>query len=172
MTRDAKARNALWGTDSVLARAQRAINYLDINGGGRLVSTDVRTEPREKNRWRWVNPALRLGAAVTAALVVLQASLAGLSLTGSSEALEWHQRIGVDYVTLVELIVLVLAVLNWRPGRGAAWPALVALLALLALFVQIVTGFERVLGVHLPSGVLIFGANLLIALKASSSRAG
>jgi hypothetical protein len=46
----------------------------------------------------------------------------------------------------------------------------VALVAMLALFLQIETGFARTLGVHLPNGVLIFGANLLIALKARPSR--
>jgi hypothetical protein len=133
--------------------------------------TDVRTQPKQKNRWPWINPALRIGAAAQAVLVVLQASLAGLSLTGSREALVWHERIGTGYVTLLGLIVLLLAVLNWRPGRGRVWPALVALVAMLALFLQIETGFARTLGVHLPNGVLIFGANLLIALKARPSRA-
>ncbi len=129
------------------------------------MSTDVGTAPKQKNRWGWVVPALRLGAAVQAVLVVLQASLAGLSLTGSREALVWHERIGTEYLTLLGLIVLLLAVLNWRPGRGPVWPALVALVAMLALLLQIETGFSRTLGLHLPSGVLIFGANLLIALK-------
>jgi hypothetical protein len=69
------------------------------------------------------------------------------------------------------MIVLVLAVLNWRPARVAVWPSLVALVAMLALFLQMETGYSRTLGVHLPSGVLIFGANLLIALKARLSRA-
>lgn len=90
------------------------------------MGTDVRTATKQKNRWRWINPALRIGAAVQVVLVVVQASLAGLSLTGSSEALVWHESIGTERVTLVGLIVLLLAVLNWRPGRGAAWPALVA----------------------------------------------
>ena len=135
------------------------------------MSTDVRTQSRQTNRWRWVNPALRVVAAVQAVLVVLQASLAGLSLTGSREALVWHERLGTEYVTLLGMIVLVLAVLNWRPARVAVWPSLVALVAMLALFLQMETGYSRTLGVHLPSGVLIFGANLLIALKARLSRA-
>lgn len=135
------------------------------------MGTDVQTTPKQKSRWRWINPALRIGAAVQVVLVVLQATLAGLSLTGSREALVWHESIGTEWVTLVGLIVLLLAVMNWRPGRGAAWPALVALVAMLALFLQIETGFSRTLGVHLPSGVLIFGANLLIALRARVSRA-
>ena len=128
--------------------------------------TDVRTQPKQRNRWRWINPALGIGAAATAVLVVLQASLAGLSLTGSREALVWHERVGTEYVSLLGIIVLLLAVLNWRPGRGTVWPALVALVAMLALFLQIETGFARTLGVHLPTGVLIFGANFFIALKA------
>lgn len=136
------------------------------------MGTDVRTATKQKNRWRWINPALRIGATLQGVLVVLQALLAGLSLTGSREALVWHERIGTEYITLLGLIVLLLAVLNWRPGRGPVWPALVALVAMLALFLQIVTGFERVLGVHLPTGVLIFGANFLIALKERVSRAG
>ena len=132
----------------------------------------MQTTFKQKSRWRWINPVVRIGATLQVVLVVLQASLAGLSLTGSSEALEWHQRIGVEGVASVALILLLLAVLNWRPGHGPAWPALVALAAVLALFLQIETGFARTLGVHLPTGVLIFGANLLIALKARfSSRA-
>lgn len=58
------------------------------------MGTDVRTATKQKNRWRWINPALRIGAAVQVVLVVVQASLAGLSLTGSSEALVWHRRLG------------------------------------------------------------------------------
>ncbi len=131
----------------------------------------MQTTSKQKNRWRWIIPVLRIGATLQVALVVVQASLAGLSLTGSSEALVWHERIGTEYVTLLGLIVLLLAVLNWRPGRRQAWPALVALVAMLALFLQIETGFSRTLGVHLPSGVLIFGANLVIALKLRPSRA-
>jgi hypothetical protein len=131
------------------------------------MSTDVRTAPRRASRWVWINPALRIAASVQSVLVVLQASLAGMSLTGSREALVWHGRIGTEYITTLGLIVLVLGVLNWRPARGAAWPALVALVAMLALFLQIETGFLRTLGVHLPTGVLIFGANALIALKAA-----
>ncbi len=134
------------------------------------MGADVQTTSKQKNRWRWINPVLLIGAALQVVLVVVQASLAGLSLTGSSEALEWHQRIGVEGITSVALIVLLLAVLNWRPGHGPVWPALVALVAMLALFLQIETGFARTLGVHLPTGVLIFGANLLIALKARLSR--
>jgi len=164
------ARKALGSTDRVFARARLAINYSTPTEEDQFMSTDVRTKSRQTNRWRWVNPALRVVAAVQAVLVVLQASLAGLSLTGSREALVWHERLGTEYVTLLGMIVLVLAVLNWRPGRAAAWPALLALVALLALLLQIVTGFERTLGVHLPTGVLIFGANLVIALKARFSR--
>ena len=131
---------------------------------------EARNENRHVNRWRWINLVLRIGATLQVVLVVVQASLAGLSLTGSSEALEWHQRVGVEGITSFALIVLLLAVLNWRPGHGSVWPALVALVAMLALLLQIETGFSRTLGVHLPTGVLIFGANLLIALRARFSR--
>ena len=140
----------------------------------RMRSTDgscVQTTSKQKNRWRWINPVVRIGATLQVVLVVVQASLAGLSLTGSPEALEWHQRIGVEGITSFALVVLLLAVLNWRPGHGPAWPALVALVALLGLLLQIETGFARTLGVHLPTGVLIFGANLVIALKLRRSRA-
>jgi hypothetical protein len=82
------------------------------------MGADVQTTFKEKRRWRWINPVVRIGATLQVVLVVLQASLAGLSLTGSSEALVWHERIGTEYVTLLGLIVLLLAVLNWRPGRG------------------------------------------------------
>jgi len=135
------------------------------------MGADVQTTSKQKNRWRWINPVVRIGATLQVAVVVVQASLAGLSLTGSREALEWHQRIGVEGITSFALIVLLLAVLNWRPGHGPAWPALVALVAMLALFLQIETGFARTQGVHLPTGVLIFGANLVIALRVRPSRA-
>ena len=134
------------------------------------MGADVQTTFTQKNRWRWISPVLRIGATLQVVLVVVQASLAGLSLTGSPEALEWHQRIGVEGITSFALIVLLLAVLNWRPGHGPVWPALVALVAMLGLLLQIETGFSRTLGVHLPTGVLIFGANLLIALRARFSR--
>ena len=81
------------------------------------MGTDVQTISKQKSRWRWINPALRIGAAVQVVLVVLQATLAGLSLTGSREALVWHESIGTEWVTLVGLIVLLLAVMTGGPGE-------------------------------------------------------
>lgn len=60
-------------------------------------------------------------------------------------------------------LALLVAILWWRPGRGPAWPIAVAAVSLVAIAAQIVVGFARLLQVHIPLGVSIFGVNLWLA---------
>jgi len=114
-----------------------------------------------------VSAVLRWGfrgiTAVQAALVLLQAALAGGHLQGAP-LLGAHEMVGTEVLTVVTLGQLVLAVLVWRPGRGPAWPIL-ASLALFGLVVtQIAMGFADLLAVHVPLGLTIFGVSLVLLL--------
>lgn len=54
----------------------------------------------------------------------------------------------------------------WRPGRGPGWPALASLALLLAEILQLGFGYGRVLALHVPLGVAIFGLTVALALGA------
>jgi hypothetical protein len=56
------------------------------------------------------------------------------------------------------------AVLVWRPGRGPGWPALASLALLLAEEFQMGFGYARLLGLHVPLGVAIFGLTVVMVV--------
>jgi hypothetical protein len=110
---------------------------------------------------------LRLVVVVHAAMVLAQAAFAGRWLAGDATGLRAHET-NAGLIELVALVQLGLAVAVWRPGRGPGWPALVSLALLPAEGVQIGMGYGRVLAVHVPLGVAIFG--LLVALGVGTWR--
>lgn len=99
---------------------------------------------------------------VQAALVAAQATLAGHVLSGNAPVLAAHEIIGTSVITWVALLQVVAAVLLWRPGRGPAWPVgvTVGLFALVVL--QLGWGFTGRLALHVPVGVALLGAQLLL----------
>jgi hypothetical protein len=52
----------------------------------------------------------------------------------------------------------------WRPGRGPGWPALASLALLLAEELQLGFGYARILALHVPLGVAIFGLTVAILI--------
>jgi hypothetical protein len=116
------------------------------------------------DRRRYLASALRAAVLVEAALVLVQAVLAGRLLTGESDARALHGYLGTEVLTLVALIQLVLAVLVWRPGNGPGWPALASLALVGALGFQIVLGYEGQVSLHVPLGVAIFGLTVALAV--------
>jgi hypothetical protein len=106
--------------------------------------------------------ALRAVALAHAALVLAQAAFAGRYLGGDAASLRLHER-NAELIVTLALVQLVLAVLVWRPGRGPAWPALASLALWLAEIAQISLGYGRVLAVHVPLGVAIFGLTVALA---------
>jgi hypothetical protein len=98
---------------------------------------------------------LRAIVLLHAALVLTQAAFAGQFLAGAAWVRLHELNAGI--IHLVALVQLVVAILVWRPGRGPGWPALTSLALLLAEELQMGFGYARVLALHVPLGVAIFG---------------
>jgi hypothetical protein len=108
-----------------------------------------RTSPR-----RWTVWVLRGSATIHALAAFGQAVLAGRFLSGDYAMLGLHAE-NASLVGLSGFALLVAALLHWRPGGGPGRVALACLALSAAEVVQIVLGYGRVLGVHVPLGVAI-----------------
>ena len=102
-----------------------------------------------------------------AAMVFAQAAFAGQFLAGHASWLRAHET-NAGILHLVALVQLVVAVLLWRPGRGPGWPALASLVLVVAEEFQLGFGYGRVLALHVPLGVAIFG--LTVAMVVGTGR--
>lgn len=82
-----------------------------------------------------------------------QAVFAGQFLSGTYDALLTHRE-NATFAGLAVIVSTVAAVLVRVPGRGPWWPiaASAGIFGLVAL--QIVLGFARVIGAHVPLGVM------------------
>ncbi|HEY4417928.1 MAG TPA: hypothetical protein VGN22_00315 [Pseudonocardia sp.] len=94
--------------------------------------------------------------------VLAQPVLAGLFLTGDVDAIGVHGLIG-SLLALVELVVIVVALAYVLGGRGRLWVLPVAVLLFLAVGFQIAAGYARELELHVPLGVTIVVASVLLA---------
>ncbi|MDV3222149.1 hypothetical protein [Intrasporangium sp.] len=130
----------------------------------RPATAPVRRGPRTGFLW-----LLRILLVPYAALLVAQPLLAGRFLEGSFESLKPHGDIGSMLIPLT-WVVLVAAVLAWRPGRLGAFPLAVTALLSVLVVIQVVAGYSRTLGVHLPLGVGIVATGLALLGWAWSPR--
>lgn len=106
----------------------------------------------------WFRWSLRIAITLHALDALTQAVFAGRFLAGSYGMLQAHldnANFGVSSISAIQIIV---AVLYWRPGGGRGWPVLASLALTGAEAIQITLGLNRVLGVHVPLGVLIIVA--------------
>ncbi|MBB4909309.1 hypothetical protein [Actinophytocola algeriensis] len=105
---------------------------------------------------------LRVATTVHLVLVLAQPVLAGLFLTGDVDAITVHGTVGsaLAAVSLVQIGLTLVYV--FRRGRLWVLPVVVALF--LAVGAQIGLGFSRVLEVHVPLGVAIATASVLLAV--------
>ena len=111
----------------------------------------------------WIGWPLRSVAVLHLFGVLAQAVFAGLFVTGDVDMLAWHRTNGgFTHVTLY--LQLVASILLWRPARGPAWPALAAAGLVAAETLQVVAGQERVLAVHFPLGMAVFGATTVLTV--------
>ncbi|MGW4824764.1 hypothetical protein ACWEP4_39085 [Streptomyces sp. NPDC004227] len=101
---------------------------------------------------------------VHAATLFTQAVLAGRFLSGDYDMLTAH-AVNASVIVAVGLVQVVVAVLYWRPGRGPGWPAAVSAVLLVAEAGQAVLGYQRTLGVHVPLGVALIAAGLLLLVQ-------
>jgi hypothetical protein len=96
----------------------------------------------------------------------LQAVLAGRFLSGDFGMLYAHRINGVDGVAILSFVLIVVSVVAWRtelmPGRVVAYATALSG----AVVLQILMGFDRVLGVHIPLGVAIIALSTIMAVWA------
>jgi hypothetical protein len=105
---------------------------------------------------------LRILVTVHLVAVLAQPVLAGLFLTGDVDAIAVHGAVGSALAAFG--MVLVAATLVYVVRRGRLWvlPAAVALF--FAVGLQIGMGYARTLQIHIPLGVAIVTASILLAI--------
>ena len=114
---------------------------------------------------RWTRWPFRVAISLATVLLFDQPVFAGQFLGGSYGALHTHRE-NATYSGIAVLVATLTAVLLRWPGRGPWWPmpACLGLFGLIAL--QIVLGFSRALTVHIPLGVGIIVAAVLLTVWA------
>jgi hypothetical protein len=105
---------------------------------------------------------LRVVAPVYLVLALAQPVLAGLFLTGSVDAIKAHGIVGTAMAPTG--LVLIGSSIAYVIARGRLWviPAMVALF--LATGLQIGMGYSRELQLHVPLGVAVVTASVLLAI--------
>jgi hypothetical protein len=113
---------------------------------------------------------LRAVVFLHAALLLAQALFAGQFLEGSRAALRWRGFNGTTVIMSVALVHCILAFVAWRKRLQSAG----FLVGSVALYItegaQIGFGFGDRLELHVPLGVLIFGAAALLCLLSVRQR--
>lgn len=109
----------------------------------------------------WV---LRVVVFVHAALLLAQALFAGQFLEGTAAALRWHGFNGTTVIMSIALAHCILAVIAWRKRLQSVGFVIGSVALYLAEGAQIGFGFGGQLEIHVPLGVLIFGAAALLCL--------
>ncbi|WP_214370326.1 hypothetical protein [Pseudonocardia sp. H11422] len=103
--------------------------------------------------------------------VLAQPLLAGLFLAGDVDAIGVHAAIG-SLLAALSLVVIGATLVYTLAGRGRPWVLPVAVVIFLAEGLQIGMGFARTLQVHVPLGVTIVVAAVLLAVWVWSPAAG
>ncbi|MCG5215541.1 hypothetical protein [Streptosporangium sp. KLBMP 9127] len=114
--------------------------------------------PPAPTKRRWIIWSIRLASTAHLAGVLGQAALAGLFVTGDANLLHWHEVNSINVRGLL-LLQIVAAVLVRRPGRGPVWPAWLSGLLLVVEEMQAGLGYVRMLALHIPLGVVVFGVS-------------
>ena len=102
--------------------------------------------------WTWW--LLRLGVTTQALLACTQPILAGRFLSGDFSMLSLHRSNGT-FVGVVTMVQIVTTLLAWILGRAPFGLFAAALGLGAATALQLFTGFNHLLGLHIPLGVAI-----------------
>lgn len=89
--------------------------------------------------------------------VLTQSVFAGQFLAGSDGAVKFHEFTGWTILALAAFQIPVNGTLM-RSGSASLWLFFVSVFIFLAAALQVGTGYGRFLNVHIPLGVIIFGA--------------
>lgn len=137
----------------------------------RWVETSTPARP-ETSRGPWLTLwPLRLLLTVHLVAVLAQPVLAGRYLSGDVDAIAVHATIG-GTLAAVGLVVIAATLLYVLGGRGKLWAAPVSVALFLAVGIQIGAGYSRDLGLHIPLGVAIVVASVLLTIWVWSPSAG
>ena len=104
-------------------------------------------------------------------LVLAQPVLAGLFLTGDVDAIAVHGAVGIA-VAASEMVVIGVALGYVLRGGGPVWVLAVTVLLPVAAGTQIHAGFTRELALHIPLGVAVVTAAVLLAVWVWTPSAG
>lgn len=128
-----------------------------------MVDTLVRSTARQPRRPRLSLWFLR--GVITAHLVavLVQPVFAGLFLTGDVDAIEVHGAVGTG-LGLVGMLVVGATLAYVLGGRGRLRVLPVAVVLLVADVLQIGFGYARLLALHIPLGVAVVTASVLLAI--------
>jgi|SRR5579872_2178440 len=100
-----------------------------------------------------------------AAVLLTQALLAGLALSGVNVALDAHRLTGAASL-LVAIVQVAIVVLLWRARWAQRWLVAANVGFLLAEVAQAGAGYRHLWSLHLPLGAGMFGAAIAMALRA------
>jgi hypothetical protein len=106
---------------------------------------------------------LRVVAVLHSLAFLGQPVFAGGYLMGDVDSLTMHD-INAFIITGLDVAQLICAIVYFWAGRGRAWPIWASLAVALAVEVQVGMGYERLLVVHLPLGVALTVAQILITV--------
>lgn len=126
-----------------------------VSADDRPLSPATTGRTRVARRWPWF--LLRVTSVLLAVDAFLQPVLAGRFLSGDFGMLAAHEHNATYGVFILAITQIVVTTLAWRLSRGPGWLVVVATVLAGAVLLQIIMGFDRVLGVHIPLGVAIIG---------------
>ena len=115
--------------------------------------------------------ALRIVLVLHSCALLAQAGLAGEFLSGTDEAVRFHEWLAWAILGLC-LIQIVLAAFGLRTGIATYWLLIGSALLLLAESLQTGVGYGRFLRVHIPLGAIEFAVVLVQTVSVFRPRAG
>ncbi|MCX4986159.1 hypothetical protein [Streptomyces sp. NBC_00572] len=125
------------------------------------------SEPHASPRPPRALRTLRATAAVQTVILLAQAVAAGLLLASVPVGRTVHSGMA-GAVLLAVVLHLLVGVAAWRRGVVAARAVLHGVPLLLLTFVQAGLGFAHVRELHVPLGVLMFGASVMTLMRTRS----
>ncbi len=104
--------------------------------------------------------ALRFVLIAHGCALLAQPSLAGEFLSGTDGVVKFHEWTGWAILALC-VVQIALAAFAMRSGAVSWWLMIGSVFVLLGEMLQVATGYLRFLRVHVPLGVIVFGAVLV-----------
>ncbi|MEU1789730.1 hypothetical protein ABZ553_28460 [Streptomyces sparsogenes] len=126
--------------------------------------TDSRGSPPATGRpgFPWF---MRITLLLQSVAILAQAVTAGLLLASVPEGRTVHDAMA-QFVLGAVVLNLLAAVLAWRPGGGSPRLILTSTPMLVLTALQAVLGAAHVRELHVPLGVLMFGASVMLLMQA------